>query len=237
MPISSGLQALRRAGALQARFQQKFFSTSETSDLEFIRKNYVVRRRGDDGYGSREYLLVPPGVTKDQLQQDPSLSAAALLAHRNIIFGARASHTFSLQEVCSPLVEKAVHDAGENGEQPQAIASLAGLCNWIKTALNTGDCDALELLKSNDSTGFEAVQAIATGIPRPGHSVVGVGTYRDAEEGWKAVAIEFVEKNLSDEATLYRQHGARLVGIEHLADRNPDYLTSAGGAMARLFFL
>ena len=207
-------------------------------DVEYIRKTYVVRRRGDDGYGSREYLLVPPGITKDQLQQDPSLSAAKLLAHRNIIFGARASPALSLQEVCPPLVEKAVHDAGENGEQPQAIASLAGLCHWIQGALTTtGECDALELLKSNDAIGFEAVQAIATGIPRPGHSVVGVGTYRDAEEGWKAVAMEFVEKGLSDEATLYRQQGARLVAIEHLADRNPDYLASAGGAMARLFFL
>jgi hypothetical protein len=215
---------------------QRLFST-EALDLEFIRKNYVVRRRGDDGYGSREYLLVPPGATKDQVQQDPSLPAAVLLAHRNIVFGARTSHDFLLQEVCPPLVEKAVHDAGENGEQPQAMASLAGLCNWINVSLETGACEALEQLKANNLTSFEAVQAIATGIPRPGHSVVGEGTYRDAEEGWKAVAIEFVEKDLSEEATLYRQQGARLVAIEHLADRNPDYLASAGGAMARLFFL
>jgi hypothetical protein len=236
MSVSWTLQALRRAGAPRAKLPRVFFS-SDTRDLEFIRTNYVVRRRGDDGYGSREYLLVPPDATKENVLQDPSLTVAALLAHRNIVFGARASPGFSLQEVCPPLVEKAVHDAGENGEQPQAIGSLAGLCSWINASLETGECDALEQLKSSDPSCFEAVKAIATGIPRPGHSVVGVGTYRDAEEGWKAVAIEFVEKGLSEETTLYQQQGARLVGIEHLADRNPEYLASAGGAMARLFFL
>lgn len=216
---------------------QRAYSARAQLHLETILNNYIVRRMGDDGHGSREYLLVPPSVSKDHVKRDPTLAAATLLAHRNIVFGARTSHDFALKEICPPLVKKAVEDAGENGEQPQAIASLAGLCNWINVSLETGESETLQQLKSDDPATFEAVQAIATGIPRPGHSVVGVGTYRDAEEGWKAVATEFVEKDLSEEATLYRQEGARLVGIEHLADRNPDYLATAGGAMARLFFL
>ncbi len=63
-------------------------------------------------------------------------------------------------------------------------SSLVGLSDWVKTCLETNESDELAKLKSNDSLAFEAVQAIATGIPREGHSVVGIGTYRDAEEGW-----------------------------------------------------
>jgi len=31
--------------------------------------------------------------------------------------------------------------------------------------------------------------------------------------------------------------GAELIGIEHLAETSPEYLKSAGGAMARFFFI
>lgn len=216
---------------------QRCFS-SQPVDLDYIRKYYKVHRRGDSGYGSREYLLLPPNTTPEDAKLDVSLPAAALLAHRNMIFGARSLHGFTMKDVCPPLVDKAIQDAGENGEQPQAIASLIGLCDWVKKCIETSSgSEQLDILRSNDPGSFEAVQAIATGIPRSGHSVVGVGTYRDAEEGWKKLAKEFVELELSEEAELYLLRGARLVGIEHLADRNPDYLASAGGAMARLFFL
>ena len=211
---------------------------SKPLDLRYIQKNYQVQRRGDPDYGSREYLLLPPGATIQDDKQDDSPAVAKLLAHRNIIFGARPLHGFSMKEVCLPLVDQAVDDAGANGEQPQAIASLTGLCDWVKNCLESSSgSEQLEILRSSHPSALEAVQAIATGIPRAGHSVVGVGTFRDAEEGWKKLAKEFVELELSEEASLYQERGARLVGIEHLADRNPDYLASAGGAMARLFFL
>ncbi len=206
--------------------------SSVVVDLETIQNQYIVHRRGDAGYGSREYLLVPPNVVPDK-----STAAATLLAHRNIVFGARSLLGYPMKEVCSPLVDQAVRDAGENGEQPQAIASLAGLCDWVKECLDSRASKQLELLRASDPLTWEAVVAVATGIPRPGHTVVGVGTFRDAEEGWKQLAKEFVELELSEEAELYRHQGARLVGIEHLADRNPEYLVSSGGAMARFFFL
>ena len=80
------------------------------------------------------------------------------------------------------------------------------------------------------------VTAIATGIPREGHRVVGQGTFRDGEAGWEALAEEFINKELAEEVELYRAREGTVVGIEHLADTNPQYLKSAGGAMARLFF-
>ena len=95
----------------------------------------------------------------------------------------------------------------------------------------------LERLHHHDPAGLEAVRAIVTGIPREGHSVVGQGTYRDAEQAWKAFASEYVELGLASEASLYKEHGGKLVSIEHMADQNPVYLKSAGGAMARMFFV
>lgn len=220
-------------------------SSDDRPDLDYIRKYYVVHRRGDPGHGSREYLLLPPDKTVEDAKLDPSLKAAALLAHRNILFGARSTFDqyYSLTDVCLPLVEVALKDAGENGEQPQAIASLSGLSDWVRACLeedetaSTSGSKELSKLKTNDPAALEAVQSIATGIPRKGHSVVGIGTYRDAEEGWKALATEFAERGLSAEVNLYQKRGAKLIGIEHMADKNPEYLQSAGGAMARLFFL
>jgi hypothetical protein len=216
----------------------RFLATSaDEHDLSYIKKYYEIHRRGDAGYGSREYILLPPGKTLDDLKENSSIKAAALLAHRNMMFGGRAFHDLPLTQVCLPLVEAALKDCSSQGEQPQAIAALHGLCDWVQECIENGSSEALTKLQKNDPTGFEAVQAIATQIPRAGHSVVGAGTYRDGEEGWKACATEFIQLKLSPEILLYTKCDAQLVGIEHLADTNPDYLKSAGGAMARLFFL
>jgi len=181
---------------------------------------------------------------------DPSLAAAALFAHRNILFGARAFHGYSILDVCDRLVETAVREAEEfcAGEQVQAMANLRGLTHWVSKQLQEGgDSNHVQqptvsetlkqLQESSDPVPLEAVRAIATGIPRPGHSVVGQGTFRDGEEAWKALAREFIELGMSEEANLYQKHGGRLVTIEHLADTNPKYLKTAGGAMARFFIL
>jgi hypothetical protein len=84
---------------------------------------------------------------------------------------------------------------------------------------------------------FEAIRAIATGIPRPGHTAVGKGTHRIAGDGWSKLAREFIHRGRCDECTLYQNRGGALVDIELLADTKPDYLKSAGGAMARFFFV
>ena len=82
---------------------QRFFSSQQSAadlvDLEFIQKHYQVQRRGDSGNGSREYLLLPPNITTKDTQFDPSLPVAALLAHRQCIFGARALQGHALKDV------------------------------------------------------------------------------------------------------------------------------------------
>ena len=84
---------------------------------------------------------------------------------------------------------------------------------------------------------LEAVRAIATGIPRPGEKAIELQTMRDARDAWIALAREFVQKQPSDECQLYLNEGSELVSIQHGAERNPRYMASAGGAMARFYFV
>ena len=219
----------------------------------------VVHKRGELPYdGSREYLLLPPNIRLDDLSDgDPeNLIIASIRAHRNIVFGARVlrkdcsspsgcSSSITIDRVCPPLLRVALDDASSAGEQVQALSTLHGLCDWVVANLNNTvppnipRSVVLAQLMEQDHpiVLLEAVRAIATGVPRPGHSVVGQGTFRDGQTGWEALAKEFVQLKLGEEARLYQQEGGELVGIESLADTQPQYLKSAGGAMARFFFL
>jgi hypothetical protein len=175
------------------------------------------------------------------VKKDPKLKLASIRIHNNIIFGARVinSNLGSMSDVCGSLLAAALRDASEKGEQPQAVATLNGLCEWVAKGINSEeDIVALQKLQADQNdVSFEAVKAIATGIPRPGHSVVGEGTYRDGRAGWEALAREFVANGLGEEVALYQDNNGELVAIEHLADRSEPYLRSAGGAMARFFFV
>ncbi|GAX17527.1 hypothetical protein FisN_18Lh173 [Fistulifera solaris] len=191
-----------------------------------------VLRIGDE-YTSREYLLLPTG-TKDR-----QYALASLRAHRNIMFGAKllqqppppedtAIDEWTLQNVAGPLVERALDDCSAQGEQVQAVCALYGLSAWVTQHWETLSLDVDDISK-------QAAYAIATGIPRPGHSVVGQGTFRDGAEAWKQLAELFLPHAM--ESQLYLKHGAQLLHVEHLADTSPAYLQSAGGAMARFLFL
>ncbi len=226
----------------KTRPRTRDFSTTDNSDMRpdiaFILEHYRIHRREKEGSqgSSREYLLLPPDVYVPQVLQDPTLPAAAVFAHRNVLFGARSFHGYEMEDVCLPLVRAAIEEAEaiEQGQQPQAVASLKGLSEWVAGCLDTNDSSVLQSL---DEASLEAVRAIATGIPRPGHSVVGQGTFRDGQAAWEKLGKEYVSLGLSKEANLYEKEGGKLVNIEHLADQSPDNMQSAGGAMARLFFL
>lgn len=219
-------------------------------DIAFILEHYRIHRREKEGThgSSREYLLLPPDAYVPQVIQDPSLPAAALFAHSNVLFGARSFHGYDMSDVCLPLVKAAIEEAEmmEQGQQPQAVASLKGLSAWVTGCFENKNEVSETLIRlqqeangngDGNSVSLEAVRAMATGVPRPGHSVVGQGTFRDGQEAWKELAKEYVKLGLSEEANLYEKKGGNLVNIEHLADQSPDNMKTAGGAMARLFFL
>jgi hypothetical protein len=100
---------------------------------------------------------------------------------------------------------------------------------------------------------LEAVRAIASGHPRPGHTVVGAGTFRDGRRSWIALAREYAQLAINpnalaldasyvrtkglEEVALYKSREGEVTAIEHLAHTQPEYLREAGGAMARVFFV
>ncbi|KAL3806853.1 hypothetical protein ACHAXA_008241 [Cyclostephanos tholiformis] len=53
---------------------------------------------------------------------------------------------------------------------------------------------------------LDAVRSIATGRPRPGHTVVGAGTYRDGMGGWMALAREYARLATTTSSTTYDAH-------------------------------
>ena len=206
------------------------YRSISTTDLD----RSVVHRRGDDHYGSRQYILLPSFVTMAQFKAEPSVAYGSIFAHRNVVFGAQTIHEDMLM-ACGRLLDVALEDCGSVGGQPQAVASLAGLCKWVANGLETEEI--LVQLKKDDVVSFDAVKAVATGVPREGHSVVGVGTYRDAERGWILVATEFIKKGHCKEANLFISRQGELTDIEHMADKHEAYLRTAGGAMSRFFFI
>ncbi|GKY98266.1 hypothetical protein MPSEU_000784300 [Mayamaea pseudoterrestris] len=193
-----------------------------------------VERLGDHPYGSRQYRLV---------NRQAETVLASIHAHRNIIFGARVHQEgYSMSKACQTLLIEAVLDAGSNGEQPQSMAALHGLCEWVvQQGLEPSNSASSTIQSITDNIQLEAVKAIATNTPRPGHSVVGQGTHRDAGDAWEHLAREFVQSKAAtdsdDECVLHQRNGGQLVEIELLADTKPEYLQSAGGAMARFFLL
>jgi len=126
-----------------------------------------------------------------------------------------------------------------------------------KIIINNNNTEASTLILKNESQRIqiiEAIRAISTGIPRPGHSVVGAGTYRDGMKGWVALSREYTQLATTnsdavtldssyvgrvglEELALYKSRNGEVTKIEHLAHTTPEYLKEAGGAMARLFFV
>ena len=56
----------------------------------------------------------------------------------------------------------------------RGMAKLPGLCEWVRAK----PLEELEQEFGEQAAG--AAHAIALGKPRPGHSVLGMGTFRDA---------------------------------------------------------
>jgi len=331
-------------------------------------------KEGKDPYGARSYFLLPRSALEDDVDfhveewnpRQKKRAIASIHADKNILFGAKLhiasngtvehgnignqgesdSYASDYLSACGPLLDIAKEDASVNGQQPQALAALNGLCAWVKERLekngegsevltnlmhgsqynylldghdndankhakadvsdnnqndnhqnnnnddnmnnitnntnkysktkqnknprskiqdrtttptgNTPTHSAKFLLQNESERIFllDAVRAIATGIPRPGHSVVGAGTYRDGKEAWMTLAWEYcaLVDGVRDggwasgegatcawrgleEVLLYKSRDGEVSLVEHLAHTHPDYLKDAGGAMARLFFV
>lgn len=214
--------------------KRTFFASS--TDHTTLLKNATVHRIQEDNnpYGKRQYILIPDGTDLNLALKVDKLHLARISADRNFIYGAKVVQRTlgTTRTVCNRLLDAAMEDAASKGDTPIALASLEGLSRWVIKGIEGKE--TIPALTSMDERTFLAVQAIATQIPREGHSVVGQGTYRDGELGWSALAKEYLTLGFSEEATLYLNHGFHLSGIDTLADTSREGILDAGGAMARL---
>eukprot|EP00978_Attheya_sp_CCMP212_P046238 scaffold379947_cov43-Attheya_sp.AAC.1 len=236
--------------------KRTFFASS--TDHTTLLQNAKLHRmtNANNTSGLTEYVLAPNDADLDLIRKVPQLKLAQLFVQEqdhdknHLLFGAKVVQRTlgSTKTVCSPLVDAALQDiaAANKGTNTYALARLDGLCEWVTKGLEfsgekedqkNGMASVVVLLGELSDHERMAVQAMATGIPRPGHSVVGVGTYRDGKEAWARLATAFLEESLEeDEAGLYQSKGGTMVGIDHLANDSRDYLQTAGGAMARFSF-
>lgn len=236
---SHALKSFYRSGGLGRSCTARSFFASST-DHTLLLKNATVHRvniTGDENpYGKRQYILIPLGTDIKLALRVDKLHLARLSVDDNVIFGAKVvQRTLGPSSiVCSKLLQRALEDIKSQGKVPVALASLEGLSRWVMKGLE-GE-EKIGALKNMDVKSFDAIKAIATQIPRLGHSVVGQGTYNEGSDGWKNLAEEYINVGLSQEGNLYSSHGFRFEGIDLLVDTSREGIVDAGGAMARYTF-
>ena len=235
--------------------KRSFFasSTDHTTLLSNASVHCITKGQGE---GQRQYILLPQDTPLDLAMKVDKLHLARLSVQGNIIYGPKVVQRTlgTVSDVCMPLLEAALNDiSSEGSDKAIALASLQGLCQWVAKAIEENEQvqnnkneaatsnkseDSIQTIltqwDTDDQTMYEAVKAISTGIPRPGHSVVGQGTYRDGEQGWTKLAEIYVKD--TSQGKLYERGGGQLNCIDYLADTTPEGLKNAGGSIARFQF-
>ena len=77
---------------------------------------------------------------------------------------------------------------------------------------------------------------MALNRPRPGHSVLGKGTFRDAESSFTELALGFAGRDETGECAAYRGAGFALAGANWLHDASPEALADFGGVTIAFHF-
>ena len=207
-------------------------------------KGAKIQVRGGNTYDDvKQFILVSPPT----LSQPSPVQIASIFLKRNIVFGTR-KYTNVIEEIdpCVPLLRKGIREAGEVGDQPQGLATVNGLGSYVRYTLRNPETSPImeELLEDTSEEGriiAQAIRSIVMQVPREGHTMIGLGTYHDAQPGWEKLVKEYVsldEDKLLEksESHLFRSNGGILVGVEFAGTENEEYLAEAGGSMARFFF-
>lgn len=155
----------------------------------------------------------------------PGITLARLCARApgDLLIGA-ASHEALPLRAALPLVEHAIANCGAR----LALAALPGLCASVA---EIGEAD---LIAEFGEVGGGAALAVALGRPRPGHSVLGQGTFRAAQPAWAVLAARFAESAAAQEVALFKTAGLMDSRVQLLADTSPEALAQSGGAMVML---
>ena len=174
----------------------------------------------------------PNGANKDVL--------AMLIQMKEALYGLRTCTRGVTPHHAVPLIKAAAakHNEGRYANEPNAgaLVALPGLCEWVRAGERWGDASV-----ECDDVAREAAMAVALGKPRPGHSVLGLGTFTAAEPCWVQLASKYEagDGDVSAEKAAYEEalvasgdSGSKWRWrIKHMADGDPEYIADAGGAM------
>jgi hypothetical protein len=176
----------------------------------------------DIGRGAKQYSLRHPDVP------DTWFAAVTFMqrpGERGMLSGATVHPAL-------PFVAatKLVKDVVEAADQPPiAAAGLPGLCEWVR------GLPERELQAEFGPELAEAVLAVAHGKPRPGHSVLGQGTFSAAEPAWVELAGRFANEPAAEEVRVYVAAGfSKDIKLQPMADTSLGGLASSGGTIALL---
>ncbi len=132
-----------------------------------------------------------------------------------LLIGTQCDPALALASVGEPLIQAATRQLAAHGaERVLAVAPLPGLCAWVVEQQAWNKLDSTTPGFSDDQPG--AVEAVARGVPRPGHSVLGIGTFKAARPAFERFALEYAKATLSDadsEAAMFASSGAEVVGV------------------------
>ena len=216
-------------------------SNDDTTTLSFPKGTKIYLRGGTTYDDVKQLRLVPP-PTEEHPNPTP---LASIYLKRNILFGTKVhNQDYDYDTCCIPLLKRGIHEAAVEGDQPQGLATMSGLNDYIRqvqcNSVNSPTWTHLASDTSQEGTiVLEAMEAIAHQVPRVGHQKVGLGTYTDAAPGWKLMAKEYIvnHEDGTSEAHFFQRHGGVLSGVEFAGMENKMYLKDAGGSMGRFFFL
>ena len=153
-----------------------------------------------------------------------------------LLIGAQVDPALSLSSIGVPLVRAARNELKVRGcERVMAVAPLSGLCEWVAStsAWERLDRAAADFAEEQP----DAVEAVAKGVPRAGHSVLGVGTYKAARPAFERLAMEYATRMLDDpdaEAAMYGSNGGALTGVNWMHATDEDALRDCAGCTVSL---
>ena len=202
-------------------------ATSDSGEsLSFLLQVAAKEDRTDLGL-LRAALFAPPSR---EARADGHLVTA-------LLFGLQCHPALPLALAGQPLIDAVRAELHNRGvERVMAIAPLPGLCQWIVNDAGW------ERLRDSMTSGFHeeqpgAVEAVARGMPFPGHSVLEIGTYNTARPAFESLAQEYAQRAGPDsEVSAYVAAGAELAGIHWMHDTSEEALRDRAGCTAGFEF-
>ena len=151
-----------------------------------------------------------------------------------LLIGAQADPAVPLALVGSKLVSAARDELrGRGATRSMAVAPLPGFCEWILRE------------KAWDSPAFSpdenaSVEAIAKGQPRPGHSVLGQGTFKAAQPAIEKLALAYatteLRVNQDSEVCMFAEAGAEVERVNYMHAQDPEALRECAGCTVSMRF-